>query len=211
MRNAPSPNGATASIGERNMKIELNTLEATDLFTALAQASKVTDLEAELASARLDLEHSNESCRDAWKRNDRLEQETYALRQNNEEVQREISSIRREIALMIAQSKPFFRENGFSRMFGLFRAGQKIPCIKELRLLMNLDLKSAKDIVEGLFADGTRPELFALNTVFKGIVGGLGIDTMREELCKVLKTDLSVDDLNRVLHGEFHDGADIKF
>ena len=191
------------------MKIELNTLEATDLFTALAQANKVTGLEAELASLRTDLEHTDESRRDAWKRNDRLEQEAYALRQHNEEVQREISSIRRAITLMIEQSKPFFRESGFSRMFGLFRAGQKIPCIKELREIMKLDLKSAKDIVEGLFVDGTRPELFALCTVFKGIVGGLGIDSLREELCKVLKTGLSVDDLNRVLHGEFHDGADI--
>ena len=194
------------------MKIELSTHEATDLFTQLAQASKVTELEAELASTRLDLESANESRRDAWKRNDRLEQETYQLRQNNEEVQREISSIRREIALMIEQSKPFFRENGFSRMFGLFRAGQKIPCIKELRALLSLDLKSAKDIVEGLFVDGTRPKLFALSTVFKGIVGGLGIDSLREELCKtdLSVSDLSVDDLNRVLHGEFHE-PDIQF
>lgn len=192
------------------MKIELNTQEATDLFTAMAQASKVTELEAELASTRIDLESTHQSRRDAWIRNERLESETYELRQNNENVRREIATLKREIADMIERQTPNHKERQASKMFGLFRAGQKIPCIKEVRALLSLDLKSAKDIVEGLFVDGTRPEPFALCTVFKGIVGGLGIDSLREELCKVLKTDLSVDDLNRVLHGEFHE-PDIQY
>lgn len=195
------------------MKIELSTHEATELLTQLAQASKVIELEGEMASLRIDLSSADASRREAWARNDRLEAETCQLRRTNEEVQREVCSLRREISLMLEQAKPFFRERGFSRMFGFFRAGKKIPCIKELREVMKLDLRSAKDIVEGVFVDGTRPKLFALSTVFKGIVGGLGIDTLREELCKTDLSidDLSVDDLNRILHGEFHDEADIKF
>lgn len=192
------------------MKIELNTTEATDLFTQLAQASKVASLEEQLADARSEVETSYRSRSEAWRRAEELDAETHTLRQANDEVRRELSNLRRDIEIMIDQAKPFFRERAFSEMFALYRAGQRIPCIKKLREVMKLDLRTAKDIVEREYTNGNNPELFALCLVFTGISASATLDYLREQLVKVLKSDLSADDLNRVLHGEFHE-PDIKF
>jgi hypothetical protein len=206
------------------MKIELNTLEATDLFTQLAQVSKVNELEAELATLRIDLENAHASRRDAWARNDRLESETYELRQNNENMRREVASIKREIQDMIDRATPNYKERQVSKMFALYRSGQTIYAIKAVRTLLNLGLKEAKEIVEGTFQNGNMLPAFDLCQVFKGIKSGRPIDELRTELVKTGLVDALVgsagglaggeqltNDLNRILHGEFHDGANIEF
>lgn len=206
------------------MKIELNTHEATDLFTQLAQASKVTELEAELASVRIDLENADRSRRDAWQRNERLESETYELRRNCENMRSEVASIKREIQDMIDRATPNYKERQVSKMFALYRSGQTIYAIKEVRTLLNLGLKEAKDIVEGVFQNGNMPQAFALCNVIKGIKASHALDDLRTELVKTGLVDALVgsagglnggeqltNDLNRILHGEFHVNETLEF
>lgn len=200
------------------MKIVLNTYEATNLFSQLANTDKLAALEAELASVRLDLENADASKRDAWHRNERLESETYELRQTNEDVRREIADLRRQL--------PNYKERRVSKMFALYAGGRGnvIATIKAVRSLLNLGLKEAKDVVEGTFQNGTMPEAFALCTVLKGLKSGAAIGDVRTELVKTGLVDGLVNsaggleggeqltnDLNRILHGEFHDGANIEF
>lgn len=169
------------------MKIELNTLEATDLFTQLAQVSKVTELEAELATVRIDLENSDRSRRDVWARNERLESEIYDLRHAADEARREVSALRSEVLKLQDQLIPFRKERALTNVFSLFTTGQKIYAINALRELYGLGLKEAKDIVDGLAPNAVTmvPHLFRemseLALIFREL-GKTPVDVQRERL-----------------------------
>lgn len=194
------------------MKLEMNSAEATALFTGVANTSRVTELEEQLRVVRSDLESAEVSRTNAWNENDKTRGELYELQRNTRD---EISSLKREVARLLDLLKPYPKERKISLMFAHFRGGQKIQAIKSLREALNLGLKEAKDIVEGDFKDGTHPQLFALSKVFAGIDAGLPIDHLRTELVKSGMVDELVgkraddgetlaNELNGILYGEFH-------
>lgn len=170
------------------MKIVLNTFEATDLFTQLANASKVTSLEAELASVRIDLENSDRSRRDAWARNERLESEIYDLRHAADDARREASAIRAEVLKLQDQLVPFRKERALTNVFSMFTTGQKIYAIKALRELYHpLGLREAKDCVEGVapkeetVRSEIHREISELALIFRDL-GKTPVDEQRERL-----------------------------
>lgn len=194
------------------MKIELNSSEATALFSGVANTSRVTELESTLAEVRRDLELTERSRQSAWHEHDATRRELHDLQRMSSD---EIARLKREVERLIDLTKPFLKERKLSLMFDQYRAGQKIQAIKSLREALNLGLKESKDIVEGVFKDGTRPQLLALSKVFAGIEAGLPIDELRTELVKSGTVDELVrkraddgetlaNDLSAILHGAFH-------
>ena len=190
------------------MKIELNTHEATDLFTQLAQVSKVNELEAELASVRIDLENSDRSRRDAWQRNERLESEIYDLRHAADDARREASAIRAEVVKLQDQLIPFRKERGLTNVFFQFSVGQKIYAIKALRELYHpLGLREAKDCVEGVapkeenVRDEIHREISELAVIFQEYHTA-SPDVQRERLRPFVKLEASAD-IASVLNGTF--------
>lgn len=189
------------------MKIELNIHEATNLFSQLAQASKVAELEAELASLRIDLESAHASRRDAWARNDRLESETYNLRHAADDARREASAIRAEVVKLQDQLVPFRKERGLTNIFHLHTTGQKIHAIKALRELYHpLGLKEAKDCVEGVAPkeENVRSEIHReiseLALIFREL-GKTPVDVQCERLLPFV--NVSADKLESILNGTF--------
>ncbi len=196
------------------MKLEMNSAEATALFTGIAQASRVTELEEQLRVVRSDLESTETSRQSAWNEHDKARNELYELQRNTRD---EIASLKREVERLLDLSKPFPKERKLSVMFQHYRSGQTIYAIKALREALSLGLKEAKDIVEGTFTDGTRPQLFSLSNVFKGIRNNGTSDDLRTDLVKSGAVDELVgkragisggetltNELNGILHGEFH-------
>lgn len=192
------------------MKLEMNSAEATTLFSAVAQASRVTELETKLADVQRELESAERGRREAWTAHSKIDSELYDLRRNTSE---EIAALKREVERLLDQTKPFPKERKISLMFHQFRNGQKIQAIKSLREAISLDLRSAKDVVEGVFVDVSKPQLLALSKVFAGIEAGLPVDHLRTELVKTAAVDELVgkrggedltNDLNAIVHGEFH-------
>ena len=190
------------------MKISLSTHEATNLFSQLANADKVTALEAELASLRIDLEQAHSSKRDAWARNDRLESEAYDLRSAATQARREVSAIRAEVLKLQDQLVPFRKERALANVFFQFSTGQKIFAIKALRELYHpLGLREAKECVEGVapkeenVRDEIHREISELALIFREYHTA-SPDVQRERLRPFVKLDASVD-IASVLNGTF--------
>lgn len=207
------------------MKLEMNSAEATVLFTSVANASRLTELERLLAEAREERDDARRERRQAWERQDELYRSLEAEKSKSREVQYEISSLKREVLRLIEEAKPHNRERRVSKMFDLYRSGNKVPAIKAVRSLLNLGLKEAKDVVEGAFQNEAYPRETALCNVFKGITtGATPLSDLRTELVKTGLVDGLVGasgglaggdeltaDLNSILQGAFHDGANIEF
>lgn len=189
------------------MKLEMNSAEATALFAGVANATRITELERDLVTAREERDDARRERGQAWERQDELYRSLETERSKNREVQREISSLRDEIQRMIDDAKPFKKERGFSKMFRQFHDGEKIQAIKTLRETLQIGLREAKYTVDGELTDVNYPDLVKLSTVFKGL---FGCDDAEKRAARIvtlaglLSNTLTTEQVEYVLDGNFH-------
>jgi ribosomal protein L7/L12 len=139
----------------------------------------------------------------AWRQADSANEENAELRQSKNDLTREISQLRAVVKDLQDKLVPFRLERAYSRAFNLLLTGQKIFSIKEVRAMLNIGLREAKDVVEGVFTDTNHPNLIALSNIFKV----LGKDNVRDDqhgrLAQLLG-NVSPEDMDSILAGMYH-------
>ena len=192
------------------MNLEINGSEFDTFCSQISNGNafvRVHELETELSESRADNESIREDRNYYRARAQRLGNENDDLLARNGEVQRELSAIRAEVVRLQDLLVPNRVERAFSRTFELFRTGTKIPAIKELRAILNVGLKEAKDCIEGNCTDIRFPELVALSLIFRDIgysPGSYVIEAQRERLYSVLGQNVQTADMDLILNGTYH-------
>lgn len=205
------------------MKFDMNGSEFAQFSAslALAEVARVTNVAAEREvglQQRIDVLRDERN--DAWEQRDQarsdlddLRSSTRYLRNERDEAERalslareEIRKIRSEVAALTL-TLPNRKENGLSVAFELYHSGNKIMAIKQIREIFSLDLRSAKDLVEGNYNDHNHPELVGFSKGFKHVpYNNLTGDL--DEAVSFLAPHLSktIDQIKSILLGTFHKG-----
>jgi hypothetical protein len=188
------------------MKLEMNGSEFATFCSQLTNGNafvRVHELETELSEARADNESIREDRNYYQTRAQRLGNENDDLMARNGEVQRELNAIRAEVVRLQDLLVPNRVERAYSRAFNLYLTGQKIFAIKEVRALLNIGLKEAKDVVEGNFLDANYALMYTLSQIFRDLGKAELGETQRLRLRSVVGDSVQTDDLNLILSGQF--------
>jgi chromosome segregation ATPase len=192
------------------MKFEMTTNEFSAFCAHLQQGARVPLLEGELATVHSELDDARNS-RDVanddrnyiQRRLDRANAENDELLRTNGEVQRELRTLKAEVLQMQDNLIPNRIERAYSRAFNFQLTGQKIQSIKEVRALLNIGLKEAKDVVESTFHDTNHPNLYTLAHIYRHL-GGDPISTeQRVRLTSLLGVVHTDEILDSILTGTF--------
>jgi hypothetical protein len=192
------------------MKFEMSTTEFAAFCSHLQNGARVPLLERDLVDVRVELEDARNS-RDVamddrnniQRRLDRTNSENDDLLRINGEVQREIRALKAEVVQMQDRLVPNRLERAYSRAFHLQLVGQKIQSIKEVRALLNIGLKEAKDVVEGAFTDTNHPNLVTLAHIYRDLGSSVHVPEQRARLATLLGLNHSYEDLDSILAGTY--------
>ncbi len=191
------------------MKFDMNGPEFETFCAQLGKAHsllQVHELETELSERRADIESIREDRNYYQNRVQHLTNENDDLLRVSGEVHRELSALKAEVLRLQDLLTPNRVERAYSRAFNFFLTGKKIYAIKEVRALLNIGLKDAKDVVEGNFLDANYPNLVTLMKIFINLEKDYASETQCGRLA-TLVGNLSADQLASILKGTFHNDA----
>lgn len=188
------------------MKFEMTGFEFSEFCAQVSNSHafpRLQELEKQLLDARTELDDAITERVETWNKYDRVYSENEVLRRTNTEVQLEIRQLKALVLQLQDKLTPNRVESSYSRAFALRLSDQKIQAIKEIRALLNIGLKEAKDVVEGGFTDGKHPNLVTLSQIFVNLEKGVPSETQCGRL-STLVGNMSAAQLASILEGTFH-------
>lgn len=193
------------------MKFEMSATEFKAFCAHIQFGARLPMVEAELSQVRCQLEDAhgeqrslNEDRDYLSRRLERANNENDELLRVQGEVQREIRAMKAEVLTLQDKLYPFRIERSYSRAFNFQLTGQKIFAIKEIRALLNIGLKEAKDVVEGGFNDGNHSNLITLTSIFRNLTDPVAPGLQRDRLRSLVSEKNASDEtLDSILAGKF--------
>lgn len=192
------------------MKFEMTGFEFSEFCAQLSKShafTRLEELESQLKDARSERDQAWDD-KDHWQRRaDQFYSENGHLKSTMEAASTEVRSLRHLVEDLRNQLVPNRIERAYSRAFALQLGGQKISAIKEIRALLNIGLKEAKDVVEGGFTDTNHPNLVVLSKIFNDLGKAIPQETQRVRLAPLLSVAFDDTTLDSILAGNFGDSV----